>query len=170
MVDNFLDVSHFPWVHTGTFGRDQQRVSPVVELEDLDRCFVGYQYEVEVADPDRRRVRRRMTTGFHLPFTVRSTIHHLSGAEAGLDHVLLLCSTPVDHARSLFTFVVWRNDDHSLPAADVVRFDRAIGEEDRRMLELVPGELPIDPRLTVSVQADRASVEWRRRLRQLVAG
>jgi vanillate O-demethylase monooxygenase subunit len=170
MVDNFLDVSHFPWVHTGTFGRDQERVSPAVELEDLDRDFVGYQYEVEVADPEGRAVRRRMTTGFHLPFTVRSTIHHLTGHEAGLDHVLLLCSTPVDHTRSLFTFVVWRNDDHSVPADQVVRFDRAIGEEDRLMLELVPGELPIDPRMTVSVQADRASVEWRRRLRELVSG
>ena len=170
MVDNFLDVSHFPWVHTGTFGADQDRVAPVVELQDLDADFFGYQYEVDVSGADGAPVRRRMTTGFHLPFTVRSTIHHLTGAEAGLDHVLLLCSTPIDHDQSLFTFVVWRNDEHAIAPDAVVAFDRAIGEEDRRMLERISGELPLDRRRTVSVQADRASLEWRRRMQRLVAG
>lgn len=164
MVDNFLDVTHFPWVHTGTFGTDQERVAPAVEIVELDGDFTGYRYEVDVVDAAGSPDHRAMTTGFHLPFTVRSTIHHLRGPEAGLDHVLLLCSTPVDDERSLFTFVVWRNDDRSRPAEEVVAFDRAIGEEDRRMLERVPGELPLDHRATVSVQADRASVEWRRRL------
>jgi phenylpropionate dioxygenase-like ring-hydroxylating dioxygenase large terminal subunit len=170
MVDNFLDVSHFPWVHAGTFGSDQERTSPAVELVELDPDFTGYRYDVDVAASDGSPVHRHMTTGFHLPFTVRSTIHHAGGPEAGLDHILLLCSTPVDHQRSLFTFVVWRNDDHSVPAEQAVAFDRAIGEEDRVMLELVPGELALDPRATVSVQADRASLEWRRRLQQLIAG
>ena len=104
-----------------------------------------------------------MTTGFHLPFTVRSTIHY----ETGLDHIILLCSTPIDDERSYFTFVVWRNDDHSVPAEEVIAFDRAIGAEDKRMLERVPGVLPIENTATVSVQADRASVEWRRRLAAL---
>ena len=35
------------------------------------------------------------------------------------------------------------------------------------MLERVPGVLPLDNTATVSVQADRASVEWRRRLAAL---
>ena len=45
---------------------------------------------------------------------------------------------------SCFTFVVWRNDDHDVPAEEVIAFDRAIGAEDRRMLERVPGVLPLD--------------------------
>ncbi len=107
-----------------------------------------------------------MTTGFHLPFTVRSTIHY----ETGLDHILLLLSTPVDDLTSLFTFVVWRNDDFTVPADEVLRFDKAIGAEDRRMLERVPGVLPLDATALVSVQADKASVEWRRQLVGLLAG
>jgi hypothetical protein len=107
-----------------------------------------------------------MTTGFRLPFTVRSTIHY----ESGLDHVILLCTTPIDDLRSYFTFVVWRNDDHAVPAEDVIAFDRAIGAEDQRMLERVPGVLPLDLSATVSVQADRAGVEWRRQLAALLAG
>lgn len=172
MVDNFLDVSHFPYVHVGTFGPDQPTESPAVELIDLDADFVGYRYEVDVADEHGRPVHREMSTGFHLPFTVRSTIRTGVGADA-LDHVLLLCSTPIDDESSLFTFVVWRDDVRpgrppAPPPDDVVAFDRAIGAEDRRMLERIPGALPLDLRATVSVQADRASVEWRRRLAALV--
>ena len=140
----------------------------------LDGEFTGYTYDVAVANDLGQTasglaadvVERRMTTGFHLPFTVRSTIHY----ESGLDHIILLLTTPVDDVRSYFTFVIWRNDDHTVPAEEVIAFDRAIGAEDKRMLERVPGVLPLDPLGTVSVQADRASVEWRRRLAELLAG
>ena len=175
MTDNFLDISHFPFVHTGTFGRAQDTHVPKIELAPLDDGFYGYAYTVAVNNDAlgatasglaTKVLTRRMTTGFHLPFTVRSTIHY----ETGLDHILLLLSTPVDDVTSLFTFVVWRNDDFTVPADEVLRFDKAIGAEDRRMLEQVPGVLPLDATALVSVQADKASVEWRRRLVALLDG
>lgn len=174
MVDNFCDVSHFAFVHTGTFGADQATEVAPVDLRELDNGFYGYAYEVEVANTDvasgasgqsTPTVMRRMSTGFHLPFAVRSTIHY----HTGLDHILLLLSTPVDDDQSLFTFVVWRNDDFSVPADEIIAFDLAIGAEDKRMLERIPGVLPLDQTALVSVQADRCGVEWRRRLRALVA-
>ena len=176
MVDNFLDISHFPYVHVGTFGIEQDAGVPAIDLEQLDDDFFGYRYEVEVRndDPDGKVVtgldadvvHRTMTTGFHLPFTVRSTIHY----ETGLDHLILLCSTPIDDVTSFFTFVIWRNDDHDADPEETIAFDRAIGAEDKAMLERVPGALPLDQRATVSVQADKPSVEWRRRLAALIAG
>ena len=172
MTDNFLDISHFPYVHTGTFGLATNTEVPKFEIVELDHGWVGYAYDVEVANEagkvasglEAAVIKRHMTTGFHLPFAVRSTIHY----ETGLDHIILLCSTPIDDEHSYFTFVVWRNDDHSVPAEEVIAFDRAIGAEDQRMLERVPGVLPIENTATVSVQADRASVEWRRRLAALL--
>jgi hypothetical protein len=110
-------------------------------------------------------VTRKMSTGFNLPFTVRSTIHY----ETGLDHLILLISTPIDDVTSYFSFVVWRNDDHTVPAEEVIAFDRAIGAEDKKMLERLGGVLPMDQTATVSVQADKASVEWRRRLAALLS-
>ena len=169
MVDNFLDVSHFPWVHTGTIGTDQDPIVPKIELTQLDEDFFGYAYEVDASNPEAAAavsgseadvVHRKMSTGFHLPFTVRSTIHY----EDGLDHILLLCTTPVDDVTSLFTFVVWRNDDHNSDPSDIIAFDRAIGAEDKRMLEQLPGTLPLGRSDLVSVQSDKPSVEWRRQL------
>ncbi|MEE8308671.1 MAG: aromatic ring-hydroxylating dioxygenase subunit alpha, partial [Gammaproteobacteria bacterium] len=139
MTDNFLDIAHFPWVHVGTFGNGQDAVVPKIKLETLSDGFYGYQYSVIADNPpaasltsgqDTADVNRRMSTGFHLPFAIRSTIVW----DTGSDHILLLLSAPVDDVTSLFTFVFWRNDDFSVSAEDLATFDRMIGEEDRVML------------------------------------
>jgi phenylpropionate dioxygenase-like ring-hydroxylating dioxygenase large terminal subunit len=172
LVDNFMDFSHFPWVHTGTFGAGQDPYVPKLELGQLDDEFFGYVYEVDAANPDEATavsgsdadvVHRVMTTGFALPFIVRSTIRY----DDGLEHILLLCSTPVDDLNSLFTFVVWRNDDHGVDPEGILAFDRAIGAEDKAMLERVPGTLPLGRTGLVSVQSDKPSIEWRRRFAEI---
>jgi phenylpropionate dioxygenase-like ring-hydroxylating dioxygenase large terminal subunit len=175
LVDNFCDVAHFPYVHAGTLGAAADRQVPRVTLEALGDWY-GYRYDITAANDGAgaltsgqvsETVERRMTTGFALPFLVRSTIEY---AETGLRHVLMLASTPVDDDSSLFTFVVWRNDDRSVPDDDVIAFDRAIGAEDKCMLEQIPGTLPLDAVTLVNTQSDRLSVEWRRRLRALLDG
>lgn len=171
MSDNFLDISHFPFVHTGTFGIAQETEVPKVQLEDLDNSWYGYKYEVRANNTALGTlaseqsvavevVERSMSSGFHLPFAVRSTIAYHSG----LQHILLLLSTPIDDVTSYFTFVVWRNDDFSISPEGFIRFDLAIGAEDKRMLEQLDGVLPLDKTTLVNAQADKASVEWRRRL------
>ena len=173
MVDNFLDYSHFPFVHLGSFGGATDPEVGRVELEPLGD-FYGYQYEVVASNAavgnaasgqTTTSVSRRMSTGFALPFAVRSTIEY----GTGLCHQLLLLSTPKDDESSYFTFVVWRNDDFSVPGEEVTRLDRLIGSEDKRMLEKLSGPLPLDNTSLVSVQADKASVEWKRRLRELLS-
>lgn len=173
MVDNFLDVSHFPWVHAGTFGTGQAAEVARIDLVDLDDWFHGYGYEVDAANPDGAAattgsdedvVHRWMSTGFCLPLLVRSTIRYAHG----LEHILLLCSTPIDEVTSYFTFVVWRNDDFDVDPEIAIAFSRAIGAEDKVMLERIPGPLPTGRTDLVSVRSDRPSVEWRRRFLELL--
>jgi phenylpropionate dioxygenase-like ring-hydroxylating dioxygenase large terminal subunit len=172
MVDNFLDITHFPYVHAASFGSAAQPEVPHFELGDLGDWY-GYRYSVTAANPaagsaasgqTTATVQRHMSSGFALPFAVRSTIEY----ETGLHHILLLLSTPRDDESTYFTFVVWRNDDFSVPAEEVTRLDKMIEAEDKRMLQRVRGTLPLDNTALVSVQADKASVEWRRQLRALL--
>jgi phenylpropionate dioxygenase-like ring-hydroxylating dioxygenase large terminal subunit len=169
MTDNFLDITHFPFVHTATFGRAQDTRVPTVHLEELDHGWFGYKYEVLANNTPLGAlttgqavgvVERSMSSGFVLPFHVRSEVHY----GTGLSHIILLLSTPIDDVNSYFTFIIWRNDDFSVAAEEVIRLDMAIGAEDKRMLEQLPGVLPLDQTTLVSVQADKCSVEWRRRL------
>tara|TARA_B100000427_G_C15466016_1_gene576277 strand:+ start:379 stop:1389 length:1011 start_codon:yes stop_codon:yes gene_type:complete len=175
MVDNFLDITHFPYVHAGTFGAGQETKVPNITLEYLDGDFFGYRYDILAANPEEAKstsgsneesVERSMSSGFNLPLTVRSTIAYKSG----LEHIILLLSTPIDETSSYFTFVIWRNDDFTVPADEVISFDRAIGEEDRVMLEKLSGVMPLDRTALVNVQSDKATVEWRRQLSELING
>ncbi len=175
MVDNFLDITHFPYVHAGTFGAGQETKVPNITLEYLDGDFFGYRYDILAANPEEAKstsgsneesVERSMSSGFNLPLTVRSTIAYKSG----LEHIILLLSTPIDETSSYFTFVIWRNDDFTVPADEVISFDRAIGEEDRVMLEKLNGVMPLDRTALVNVQSDKATVEWRRQLSKLING
>ena len=173
LADNFMDFSHFPFVHAATFGNPEETVIPKLELGPLEDDFYGYRYGVNANNPASASatsgeatdiVEREMTTGFQLPFVVRSTIHYRSG----LNHILLLLTTPRDDLSSYFTFVVWRNDDFSAPADEIISFDLAIGAEDKTMLEKVGGTLPLDLKETVNVQADKPSVEWRRQFAKML--
>ncbi|CAB4362379.1 MAG: Rieske 2Fe-2S domain-containing protein [Actinobacteria bacterium] len=176
MVDNFLDITHFPFVHTGTFGKGQDTRAPSVELQSLDNDWFGYAYDVKANNDTAGGslatgetaavVERSMTSGFQLPLACRSTIRY----QSGLEHILLLMSTPIDDVTSYFSFVIWRNDDFSVSAEEIVRFDHAIGAEDKRMLEQFDGVLPLDQTTLVSVQADKCNVEWRRRLVEAMRG
>ena len=175
MVDNFLDYSHFPYVHRGSFGEATDPEVAPVELGPLSDGFHGYEYQVQVdnsvaeaagaSGQTAEVISRHMSTGWVLPFAVRSTIEY----QTGLHHILLLLSTPIDDTNSYFTFVVWRNDDFSEAGDEILRLDRLIGAEDKFMLEQLRGTLPLDATSLVSVQSDRASVEWKRRLRALLA-
>lgn len=169
MVDNFCDIAHFPFVHAGTIGGDVASEVGPYSVGQLDDEFVGYRYAVDVDGAAGERVRQEMTTGFALPFSVRSTTHYVSGPDAGTDRILLLCSTPIDAERSLFTFVVWRSGAEGVSDDEQIAFDRAIGAEDRAMLESIPGELSLDVSATVNTRADRLSIEWRRRLAEVLA-
>lgn len=173
IVDNFMDFSHFPFVHTATFGNAQETVIPKLDLGPLVGGFFGYEYDVTAKNPAAAEatskqqgsvVERQMSTGFCLPTFVRSTIAYRSG----LSHILLLLCSPRDDHSSYFTFVVWRNDDFATPADEIISFDLAIGAEDKAMLEQVGGLLPLDLKQTVNVQADKPSVEWRRQFAKLL--
>jgi phenylpropionate dioxygenase-like ring-hydroxylating dioxygenase large terminal subunit len=173
LTDNFMDITHFPFVHTGSFGRAQDTIVPRYEVGPLDDGWTGYAYEVDVNNPASAQtisgqqdkvLHRRMSSGFALPVSVRSTIHY----ETGLEHILLLLTTPIDDVNCYFTFVVWRNDDFSVSAEEVIAFDRMIGAEDKVMLEKIPGVLPLTQTGVVSVQSDKGNVEWRRQLAELL--
>lgn len=175
MIDNMLDVAHFPYTHAGTFGLEQEAEVPRFSLTDLDDTFHGYEYSVTINNEGDvatmsgggdEIIQLDMSTGFALPFSVRSTMSY----DNGIEQVLFMTATPIGSERAYYTFVLWRNDDVTDTGQDIVDFELAVTAEDREMLERLSGELPLEHGALVDVASDRASVEWRRRYRQLVAG
>lgn len=178
MIDNMLDLAHFAYTHVGTFGSEANKQVEHFALKELDETFTGYEYEVLVTNEGDAKamsgaredlVRIAMSTGFALPFSVRSTMHY----ENGIKQTLFMTaspsiSTPEGTEQSYFTFVLWRNDDVSETGSDIVEFELQVALEDQAMLEAIPGELTIERSGLVDVQSDKASARWRHRLRELI--
>lgn len=180
MIDNMLDISHFPYTHRGTFGIEQETVVPRIKLEQLDETFFGYGYEVKINNVGSTKVmsgggddivKLFMTTGFALPFSVLSTMSY----ETGVEHKLFMTAAPIEEGKSIYTFVIWRNDDVSALvehdrtiANEVIDLELAVVLEDQMMLEKLEGQLPLEQGALVDVQSDKPSLEWRRRYKELV--
>ncbi|MFN3219043.1 MAG: Rieske 2Fe-2S domain-containing protein [Acidimicrobiales bacterium] len=167
MIDNMLDVAHFPYTHAGTFGREQEQVVPTFSLRQLDEVFHGYEYSVVVNNEGDAKamsgvgddvIGLSMSTGFALPYSVRSTMSY----ENGIEQTLFMTAAPMSRERSYFSFVLWRNDDVATTGQQIVDFEVAVAREDRAMLENLSGELPLERGALADVQSDKASLEWRR--------
>ena len=181
MIDNMLDIAHFPYTHRGTFGIEQETVVPKIKLEQLDETYFGYGYEVKINNVGSTKVmsgggkdviKLFMTTGFTLPFSVLSTMSY----ETGVEQKLFMTAAPIEEGKSAYTFVLWRNDDVDALvepgrtiANEVLGLELAVVLEDQMMLEKLHGQLPLERGALVDVQADKPSLEWRRRYKELVS-
>ena len=112
-----------------------------------------------------------MTTGFALPFSVLSTMSY----ETGVEQKLFMTAAPIEEGESIYTSVIWRNDDVSALvepgrtiADEVIDLEIAVVLEDQTMLEKLNGQLPLEQGALVDVQSDKPSLEWRRRYKKLV--
>lgn len=172
LMDNFVDYAHFPFTHESSFGGVMNTLVPQIHLDSSgDLCT--YHFELKAANPAENRsttqvsaptVTRTMTHGYGMPFTIRNVIAY----ETGLRHVVLIVLTPIDDERTIFTMTIFRNDDHAVPAEEAVALDRKVVAEDRRMMEQIPGPLPLETRQLVHVQADRPAIDWARRFAALL--
>lgn len=175
MIDNMLDVAHFPYTHAGTFGREQEKMVPGFTMTQLDDTFTGYDYSVVINNEGEAKtmsgggddvIGLDMSTGFALPHSVRSTMSY----ENGIEQTLFMTAAPISAERSYFTFVLWRNDDVSESGQAIVDFEEEVAREDQSMLENLSGELSLERGALVDVQSDKASLEWRRQYRDLLTG
>lgn len=183
IVDNALDVSHVPWTHRDSIGSSGSACLGELRLTrtGLDLRYSA-SYEVRVTDqltavakigrPETLSgtgLARRWTHATLIsPFVYKGVLEY---PDSGLRHVLFKTVTPLDDRRSLFCQFVARNDSPDASRREAIaELDRRIQAEDRRLLEQMPVDFPLDLAEEVHCKADRMTVEYRRLLADLVQG
>jgi vanillate O-demethylase monooxygenase subunit len=173
-VDNFLDVSHFSFVHAVTFGNAAEPEIPEVKVERTPRGL-RYDFSFLANNPDASPVSGqtslRWDTSYHLtlPFSVRIWQQYPERGESF--HVVFNASCPVSARRSRTFFFVCRNFDFDVPAEEILDWEGKIMAEDQRIVESQrPEELPLNLHDELHVRADRMTTAYRKALTELGLG
>jgi phenylpropionate dioxygenase-like ring-hydroxylating dioxygenase large terminal subunit len=168
LVENNLDPAHIAFVHRTSFGTP---ASPRVPVPDVARTATGMcsAHEVEVQSRPGEAgetVRRTVTTVIGPALLVIDITY-----PDGVRHVMLKACTPVGDTTTRQLQVVLRNDGEAdRPAADIVAFDAQVWAEDRVVLESAHHDYPLALTAQVHLRIDRATIEYRRMLAEMVDG
>jgi vanillate O-demethylase monooxygenase subunit len=168
-VENFLDVSHFPFVHQQTFGNAAATEIPPVHAERTQRGL-RYGFSYLAANPagsplgQGPTIRRETTYEVSLPFACKLTIAYPEKG-AGARHVVVDVAQPVSARTMRLYLLVARNFDPHVPSEDLLAWEEAIVGQDRPVVESQrPEELPLDLSQELHVQADSMTIAYRRAL------
>jgi phenylpropionate dioxygenase-like ring-hydroxylating dioxygenase large terminal subunit len=166
-VENFLDMGHFPFVHTGWLGEEPHtEVAPYnVEITAQDEVLATEcKFYQPVASPNAKE-------GFVVdyiykvirPYTV--ALYKSNPIQKHRLDVITLFVQPVDEENCIaHPYLCYLKE--GMEAATVRSFMQLIFAQDKPILEnQVPRRLPLDPRAETPIRADAVSVSYRRWLR-----
>ncbi|MBD1552274.1 aromatic ring-hydroxylating oxygenase subunit alpha [Pseudomonas typographi] len=167
-VEGFLDVAHFGFVHTDTFGDPNNLEIPPYRPTPTEQGFevrylstVGnYPIGIDGKAPADFTWLRHFEV--HLPFTATLTVHFPENGRL----VIMNAASPVSAKVTRMFAPIARNFDKDLPVEDCHAFNLRVFEEDRAIVEAQkPERLPLDPALEVHIPADMSSIAYRKGLR-----
>jgi phenylpropionate dioxygenase-like ring-hydroxylating dioxygenase large terminal subunit len=165
IIENFLDVAHFPYVHENILGTTERP-----EIADYQAVIGENGVEatgVRVWQPDPYGTGQ----GDWVSYTYRALrplTAYLLKESTGPRFSILLTITPHEPAESTAWMWMAMNYGHDLAEADLVAWQDRIFSQDRPILESQrPDLLPLDLAAEMNVRADRTAVTYRRWLKRL---
>ncbi|MEX3006992.1 aromatic ring-hydroxylating dioxygenase subunit alpha [Hoeflea sp. TYP-13] len=166
-VENFLDMGHFPFVHTGWLGEEPHTEVPSykVEITEGDEVLATEcKFYQPVASPTAEGgIMADYEYKVSRPYTV--ALYKTNPVQPERMDYIALFVQPVDEenciAHPLLCYL-----RHNTDEAEIRWFMQLIFAQDKPILEnQVPKRLPLDPRAETPIRADASSVYYRRWLR-----
>jgi len=168
IVENFLDMAHFPFVHPDVLGaeshpevRDYNVIAKADGIELTDCWF--WQPAATPGSTGGADVEYR----YRVPHPYVATLTKVPADEAALGFSLMIMASPVDeeHCRA---WMIGAFTDREVSVEDFCAFNHRIFLQDIPILESQrPRQLPLDPTAELAQKADRASAAYRRWLAEL---
>ncbi|MCA1646861.1 MAG: aromatic ring-hydroxylating dioxygenase subunit alpha [Chloroflexi bacterium] len=165
IVENFLDVGHFPFVHEGVLGtRERPRIEEYA-AEIGREGVVARGVRVFQPDPYGTGVGDLVSYTYRV---FRPLTAYLAKESDGPRFSILLLIAPHAVVRSTVWMWMAMNYGHDLAEAELVAWQDGIFEQDRPILESQrPERLPLDLQAELHLRSDRAAIAYRRWLGDL---
>ena len=163
-VENFLDVTHFPFVHQGYLGDPSHPEISDYEAEISVNGVVARDIVVWQPDPDGSGRGADVTYTYTV---VRPLTAYFVKSSAGPKFAMYFTVTPVSERSSIaWTYVA--KDYENIPDEETQQFEDMITLQDVPIVESQrPELLPLDLQAELHLRSDRTAIAYRKWLREL---
>ena len=168
-VENFLDMGHFPYVHTDILGAE-----PHTEVKEYD-VEVSEERDEVLATRCRFMQPRAAKSATHameveyvyrVPHPFCSVLYKSCPEDESRRDVIAIFLQPVSEDRCR-AHLLQSMIDSTSTITDLRRFQQTIFGQDKPILEnQYPKRLPLDPRAETPIRADKSAIAYRRWLSQ----
>lgn len=169
IVENFLDMGHFPYVHTDILGAE-----PHTEVKEYD-VEVSEERDEVLATRCRffqPRAALSATEGIEVEYIYRvphpfcSVLYKSCPEDVSRQDVIAIFLQPMT-AETTRAHLLQSMIDSTSTITDLRRFQQTIFGQDKPILEnQYPKRLPLDPRAETPIRADKSAIAYRRWLSQ----
>ena len=168
-VENFLDIAHFPFVHTDILGAEPHtEVNPydVKIRENVDEVWAT---KISFYQP---KAAKSAETGitteyeYRVPAPMVSVLYKTCPPKPdSMDVIAIFVQPRGEEECDVWPWMALYDDEAQM--ADLIQFQQEIFLQDRSILEnQIPRRLPLDPRMEVPTRADMTSIAYRRWLKK----
>lgn len=168
-VENFLDIAHFPFVHTDILGSEPHTEVKRYEVEIREDVDEVWATKVEFYQPQAAKsAQGGITTEYmyRVPAPTASVLYKTCPPRPGEWDVIALFVQPLtEELCDVWPWMALYDDKTTL--TDMIHFQQMIFVQDRSILEnQIPALLPLDPGKEIPTRADMLSVAYRRWLKR----
>lgn len=168
-VENFLDIAHFPFVHTDILGAEPHTEVERYEVQIREDSDEVWATKVRFFQPQAAKsAGSGIVTDYmyRVPAPTCSILYKTCPPRPGEWDVITLFVQPLtEELCQVWPWMALFDDDSTL--TDMIHFQQMIFVQDRSILEnQLPAKLPLDPGLEIPTRADMTSIAYRRWLKR----
>jgi len=168
-VENFLDIAHFPFVHTDILGSEPHTEVSPYRAEIREESDEVWATQVKFFQPQAAKsAAGGITTeyDYRVPAPTVSVLYKTCPPKPEARDVIAIFVQPLTEEEcDVWPWMALYDDEASF--AGLVQFQQEIFLQDRSILENQrPVKLPLDPKMEIPTRADLTSVAYRRWLKR----
>lgn len=168
-VENFLDIAHFPFVHTDILGSEPHTEVENYKVEIREEEDEVWATQVKFYQPQASKsASGGITTEYmyRVPAPTCSVLYKTCPPRPTEWDVITLFVQPLaEDVCDVWPWMALYDDD--TPMTDLIHFQQTIFLQDRSILEnQIPALLPLDPGMEIPTRADMTSIAYRRWLKR----
>jgi len=165
VIENFLDVGHFPFVHAGYLGDPGHTEIEEYTAEETPTGVISRDIPIWQPDPDGTGRAAKVLYTYE---ALRPLAARFTKAQGAQRFSMIDIVTPVDMGRSVAWAIMAMNYSFDVPAEKIRTFQDEVTAQDLPIVESQrPEMLPLDLQDELHLRSDRTAIAYRKWLRKL---